>query len=99
LAPCRDPVVERVLAEQRDDGSFGAPLETAFAVSTLLDLAWSGPALGRARRSLLATQEADGSWPASAFFLDFEGGFYGSREVSTALALEALVRLDRQPPG
>jgi len=92
LEPCRGPVVERVLAAQEEDGAFGGALETAFALTTLVRAGYSGAAVDSAQRRLLAMQRTDGSWPASAFFIDFEGGFFGSPEVTTGLAIEALAR-------
>jgi hypothetical protein len=93
LEPCRAPMVRRILARQRDDGSFGDALATALACASLLNFE-EAPAdvLGRALAALLAQQSEDGSWPRSTFYIDFNGGFYGSEELTTAIALEALAR-------
>lgn len=91
LAASRQTVVERTLARRRDDGSFGDPLATALAAATLYRLGFGDPTvLGGACRSLVATQHRDGSWPRSAFYLDFGPGYYGSEELTTAFAVEAL---------
>lgn len=96
LAPCRERIVRRITARQEEDGSFGDPLATALAVAGLLNFLPQGSRrprkLGRAVRSLLAAQQEDGSWPRSTFYIDFAGGFYGSEELSTAFAIEALSR-------
>lgn len=96
LAPCRERIVRRVTARQAEDGSFGDPLATALAVASLLNFLPAGGRrprkLGPAVRSLLSEQREDGSWPRSTFYVDFAGGFYGSEELSTAFALEALGR-------
>lgn len=96
LAPCGERIVRRIAARQREDGSFGDPLATALAVASLLNFLPAGshcPAsLDQGIRSLLAGQREDGSWPRSTFYIDFAGGFYGSEELSTGFAIEALSR-------
>lgn len=90
-------VIARLSAEQKPDGSFGSEdMHTALALNTLLnygidiDLPWVRSALA----SLIAHQASDGSWPSAPYYY---GGpqqsvSWGSRELSTALCLEALVR-------
>jgi hypothetical protein len=93
LEPCRAPIVRRILARQKDDGTFGDALATALACASLLNFEEAPPdVLDRALTALCAQQSADGSWPRSTFYIDFNGGFYGSEELTTALAVEALAR-------
>lgn len=92
LEPCRAPMVRRILARQREDGTFGDPLATALACTSLLNFGETGDSLGCALDALCAQQSEDGSWPRSTFYIDFNGGFYGSEELTTAIALEALAR-------
>ena len=93
LGACRDPILRRIAARQREDGSFGDELATALAVASLLNFGEGPPRkLARAVRFLLARQREDGSWPRSTFYIDFAGGFYGSEELTTAFAVEALAR-------
>lgn len=92
LGACRAPAIRRIAARRRDDGSFGDELATALAVAGLLQLAAPHDGLAAAVGALLARQREDGSWPRAAFYIDFAGGFYGSEELTTAFALEALAR-------
>lgn len=97
LAPCRERVVSAVSGRRLPDGSFGDELATALAVATLRNLgAGDADGLGAAASFLVSHQRSDGSWPRSAFYVDFAGGFYGSDELTTAFAVEALARV---PPG
>jgi hypothetical protein len=93
LGACRGPVLERIAARRRDDGSYGDELATALAVASLHNFAGGGPEeLSAAVRFLLAHQREDGSWPRATFYLDFDRGFYGSEDLTTAFAVEALAR-------
>ena len=92
LDSSRQPVVDRVKAAQRPDGSFGDPLRTAFAACTLINFGVGGPPLDRAIKHLLEAQAKDGSWPKCPFF-GGRGITFGSKEFTTALAIEAISRL------
>ncbi len=86
---------DRLEARDRLAGHLGTPLETAMA-------AWCLARLGRARRvawtrALVDSQAADGGWSADPFYRTFPhpvSGWYGSRIVTTALALQALRTLE-----
>lgn len=81
-----------ILHRRQADGSWGAPLHTALAVTSLVRLGQPVPQL--ALEALLAQQQADGSWPAAAFCLDPTRGktryFNGSPALTTAFVAEAL---------
>jgi hypothetical protein len=49
--------------------------------------------------ALLDQQQPDGSWPAWAAWLSFSPNYDGAPALTTALALEALGKLGRQPSG
>lgn len=88
------PLVPRVLLPlQRSDGSFGHELDTAFAVTALLDGGYRGPELTAAARWLLAQEPPGGGWPARTFFRDFLPTYYGSEELTAAICAEALTKL------
>lgn len=94
-------VVERVLARQHADGSFGNALETALGACTLINLGAEASGLDRAIAALIDLQSADGSWPCEPYYY---GGpkrhnAWGSEELTTALCVEALCRsLARRRP-
>jgi hypothetical protein len=91
FAAVKRPIVAATLEHWRHDGSFGSPLSTALAVSTLLTFAPDESAIDAAIGSLLHTQTPDGSWPAFHFYSG-PAEYWGSRELTTGLCLEALVR-------
>ena len=69
LGSLRQPMTERLLAQQKQNGSFGNALKTAWAICTLrnFDLSWPGQAA--ALQSLMKEQAADGSWPPCSFYV------------------------------
>ncbi len=102
LGHLKSPVSSRINAEQKADGSIGdTPLHTALALNTLwnyevsVDLPWVRSALAY----LIDQQAPDGSWPSAPYYFGGPGprrASWGSRELTTALCLEALVR-SRKP--
>ncbi|WP_437321860.1 hypothetical protein [Sorangium sp. So ce385] len=96
LEPSGRLIVERTLRRQVSDGSFGSDLDTAMAISTLLNCGHSS-CLDSAVEALVRRQQTDGSWGRDAFYgaprLPPPGPFvfwFGSAELTTALCLEAL---------
>ncbi len=91
-------ITRRVLARQRDDGSFGDDLATAYAVCTLLNYGYDDRAvLERAGRHLVGRQNGDGSWARIPVWAGPEppaphSVWWGSEEFTTAIAIEALGR-------
>jgi hypothetical protein len=84
-------LVRSTNARQNADGSCDTVLATALAAGVLLTFSGEHAATHRAIGALLRSQRTDGSWERHAFY----GGpveFWGSDELTTALALEALVR-------
>jgi hypothetical protein len=105
LAPASPAVAERVRARRRPDGSFGSPLATALAISTLALLDRADPGtVAIAAAYLAAAQRPDGSWPREAFTAgppppSPRSFWFGSEEETTALCLDALARLARRSRG
>lgn len=89
------PKLARSLVRRQRESWWGSPLSTALAVSSLVQLGELGPCLSAVKR-LLATQQADGSWSAEAFWIDpiIQGKkrYGGSAALTTALVLESLMR-------
>ena len=84
-----------LIKRQKSDGSFGDELETALATASLLNLNYTGPETSRAINHIIKTQQEDGGWPLRIFYSnvnqagpDWIG--FGSRELTTAISLEAL---------
>lgn len=97
LEPSREAVLQRILAGQRTDGSFGNALDTALAAASLLNYGYQGPALDRGIGALFGIQKRDGSWERSVLFYGPQPRSlayydYGSESLTTAIALEALAR-------
>ncbi len=72
---------------------WGSPLNNALAANALINLGYQGPELDSAITSLLSSQSQDGGWPAFAFYIKeikSEKHCFGSRELTTVIALEAL---------
>jgi hypothetical protein len=98
LGPAREAVVERVLQSSESDGSFGDELATACAVCSLINFDYGDVSrLRQAARFLERQQRADGSWRRVAMFHG-SNIYFGSEELTTALCLEALVRVVRTGP-
>lgn len=88
---------DAVLALQKQDGSWGNDLETAFGAVTLLNLQYRGEALDRAIKTILARQAADGGWDLAPAYRGAVAPLnYGSRAVTTAICIEALAKYRAQ---
>lgn len=90
-------IVERIVRSVRPDGSVGPALDTAFALAALTTL--DGPDHTRAALAdaLRRSQLDDGSWERSIFYYGGPNEVFGwaSEALSTASALQALVRHER----
>ena len=94
---CLEPGVgklrDTILSLQNADGSWGNDLENAFGALTLLNLDYRGDALDRAIKALLARQSGDGGWElAPAYRGAVQPLNYGSRALTTAVAIEVLAK-------
>lgn len=79
-----------------EDWDRPSPLETAFGLSALAELgpwapAGTAEAIARATAFLSASQAEDGGWSAEPFYLTLGMSPYGSRELTTAMVLDALL--------
>jgi hypothetical protein len=85
------------LSLQESDGGWGDDYETALGVLTLLNLGEKGAAVDRAMALLASRQQADGGWKLATIYtgalrLGVGRLVYGSREVVTALCIEAFAK-------
>ena len=103
LGELRDALVDKALARQRRDGSFGDELCTAWTLSTLLNAGSDDrEAISGAVGSLLARQRPDGGWASVAAFAGPEPPGprtfrWGSEELTAAACVEALARVRAHP--
>lgn len=97
LGKSREAIVQKTLARQGPDGSFGNEILTALALCTFLNYGLADNAVERAASYLVKTQHQNGSWQPCPFY----GGpepptphnvWWGSGELTTAFCLESLAR-------
>jgi hypothetical protein len=83
-----------MLAKHRKNGSFGkSELDTAMAISSLIDLKYEGKELLQGINYLVDNQSINGNWKRWAFYYTGPTGHgMGSEELTTAFCLEALAR-------
>jgi hypothetical protein len=99
LEAIKQPIIDRILATSRPDGRLGGSiLDTALAVSTLLNFRYNCAQLENAARFLISTQRATGEWER---WLLYYGGpkllqGWGSEEITTGFCLEALARYRKE---
>ena len=95
LDPLVDIAVDRLGHLVNPDGSIGKnAIETALAACALLNFGAAPDTVDRAGTALIASQSPVGSWPIAPIY--FGGNKdemeWGSEELTTALALEVLIR-------
>jgi hypothetical protein len=101
FAVCRDAAVARCRQALADDAG---PMTLAMALCTLLAHGVApGPDEHRAVDALLAMQSSEGGWEREAFYAGPEpptphAVYWGSEELTTALCLEALARMEGRGP-
>lgn len=94
LKPIIESILNRILADALPTGQLGRSiLDTAFAVTALVNFQVDTPAIDKAIAFLLSTQEETGEWPRWLFYYGgpkrLQG--WGSEEITTAFCLEAMV--------
>ncbi len=93
LEAAKPVMVQRILAQQQPDGSFGDELLTGLAVCALMNLGVAIDGLAKSIAYLVSTQQTDGSWKRIPMY----GGpptpmTFGSADLTTGICLEALAR-------
>lgn len=99
LGKHKDAIIKATLSYW-DGDSFGNDLHTALAVNTLIAYGYKGSEVDTALDRLVERQKADGSWQKWTYFRGNDSGFlgeaeekmwaWGSKELTTAVAIEAL---------
>ncbi|MFC1720742.1 hypothetical protein ACFL0K_00600 [Patescibacteria group bacterium] len=86
-------IIDFLISRQNKSGNWGNPLETALALSSLINLGFKDSSLEKGISYLVKNQSA-GSWPASAFCIDpainRKTYYAGSDALTTAFCIEAL---------
>jgi hypothetical protein len=89
----KDELVKLLLAKRKKDMTWGNPLNTALAISSLLNFGVAPKMLTRSVKALVK-QQHNGAWQPFAFWIDHidgkETGYAGSSALTTACCLEAL---------
>lgn len=101
LEPIARPIIERILAQAKPDGSLGGNvLNTAWAVCSLLNVGHTGPELLPAISYLVRSQEKLGHWPRwlAYYSINRKRQGYGSEELTTGFCLEAIIRYKKSFP-
>jgi hypothetical protein len=89
LNKSKNHIIKKILMLQERDGSFGNDLDTAFALNTLLNFNYSGEEIDLGIGYLLQKQLKEGAWKRNVFYVG-PGLYFGSEELTTAIAIEAL---------
>ena len=91
----KSKIITYLLGKRLKDDSWGNPLETALAVSALINLGCQKEKLERGIGYILHSQRS-GGWKEQPFVIEFikkkQKHYAGSPELTTAFCLEALVK-------
>lgn len=91
----RSSIIDRILIKQKQDGSFGeSALDTALAISSLINFNYNDIEINQGINFLLKTQYKNGNWDRRGLYF---GGpkklsCFGSEELTTGFCLEALAK-------
>ena len=93
IEPAKIILIDRIRASQQPNGQLGkSSLDTAMGISALIRAGYRGESLESAVCFLLNKQSANGSWPRQSFYYSgpSKAVGWGSEELTTAIALDAL---------
>lgn len=96
-----DSIIYKVTSMQHQNGSFGGELNTALAISTLLNYNFiDSTILTKGVEFLLDSQTRTGIWKKRAFYAGPQhpsphSVWFGAEALTTALCLEALLRFEK----
>lgn len=95
LVELKEKLLEYLINNQRDDGSWNGPLSVAMSAVSLINFGYGGDRLDLAIKKILSSQNRDGGWNKEVFYIgppDTTKLFYYSRAASTAISIEALLK-------
>lgn len=95
-------LINLLLSRRKNNGSFGNSLDTALAVSALLNFKYPPAELEKSINYLLNSVQKNGSWPIASFYTginpnsDKKSYYAGSPALSTAFCIEALAKFSNK---
>lgn len=92
LSDAMKKITQAISAMQKEDGSFGNVIFTAFAVCTLINFDIWDERIERGLNHILSRQNENGSWDKYVFFYGYKSSFC-SQELTTAICMEAVYRV------
>jgi hypothetical protein len=95
LEEVRSQIIDRILLKFNENNGFGdSSLDTALAISSLINLKYKGKEIINGINFITETQNNNGSWKRRAFYYTGpkKESCYGSEELTTAFCLEALAK-------
>lgn len=91
-------IIDRILKKQKPDGSFGeSVLDTALAISSLINSEYKGGELNKGIAYLVQKQRKSGNWDRRALYFGGKEKLssFGSEELTTAFCIEALAKFKK----
>lgn len=95
LSSASQIIIDRILKYVKRNGSIGeSALDTALAISSLINLDFKGNELHNAVTYLISTQKITGEWPRRIYFYSGRSKTvgWGSEELTTGFCIEALAK-------
>lgn len=91
-------LIDFLLDKFSDNDGWSNPLNNILATTSLINCGYDGEILNRAVKMVIDEQEKDGGWQIGQIFNHRSINFaYGSRELSTSLAIEGLGKYSIRP--
>ncbi len=91
LEPSRNNIAEKILRSLNTSQYPSDIFSIILAIASLLNFGKFTHELTEWIEIIIDTQSADGSWPTKSFFVDTTN-HYGSQELTTAIAIEAIAK-------
>lgn len=92
LEASRDNIVRKILFHLNSIECYLDDMSIILAIASLLNFDRFTNELYKWIDIIIDFQDLDGSWPTKSFFIDICGNSYGSKELTTAIALEVIAK-------
>ena len=91
LNQTKEEIISEILSKYKKNQTFENSLQTALVINTLVNFEYNNKKiLELLINDLIKNQNKNGSWNKSSFYIQPESTHYGSRELTTAISIEAL---------